>query len=55
MIFVLVVLSGAAGYLAAQQRNAGIRSTDLASADLEAQIISKPTTPPAEPQKESAK
>lgn len=33
-IFVLIVLSGTAGYLAAQQRNAGIRSTELASADL---------------------
>lgn len=33
-IFVLILLSGATGYLAAQQRYAGVRSTELASADL---------------------
>jgi len=32
-IFVLILLSGATGYLAAQQRNAGVRSTVLAIAD----------------------
>ena len=34
MIFVLVALSASGGYLAAQQRNAGIRSTEIARADL---------------------
>lgn len=34
VLLVLMLLSAATGYLAAQQRNPGIRSTELAAADL---------------------